>query len=109
MIHRNIHNWFAIQYYLLAVSSSQCSCNGPGISTDARLLYFVAPSFKAILTMKHLNSRLLNIEDKLFKHQDYPFGEKRYSINKRLHRKTKKIAITLDISGAANAIQPSAL
>lgn len=42
--------------------------------------------------------RLINqaIEDKLFKQEDYPFGEKKYSINKRLDSKTKKIAITLD-------------
>jgi integrase len=36
------------------------------------------------------------IEDKLVKQQDYPFGEKKYSINKRLDSKTKKIAISLD-------------
>jgi site-specific recombinase XerD len=30
------------------------------------------------------------------KAEDYPFGEKKYSINKRLDNKTKKIAITLD-------------
>lgn len=42
--------------------------------------------------------RLINqaIEDKLFKPENYPFGEKKYSINKRLNSKTKKIAITLD-------------
>lgn len=42
--------------------------------------------------------RILNqaIEDKLLKQEDYPFGEKKYSINKRLDSKTKKIAITLD-------------
>jgi integrase len=42
--------------------------------------------------------RVINqaIEDKLFKEQDYPFGEKKYSINKRLDSKTKKIAISLD-------------
>ncbi|MEN0054469.1 MAG: site-specific integrase [Mucilaginibacter sp.] len=42
--------------------------------------------------------RVLNqaIEDKLLKPEDYPFGEKKYSINKRLDSKTKKIAITLD-------------
>lgn len=42
--------------------------------------------------------RVINqaIEDKLFKLEDYPFGEKKYSINKRLDNKTKKIAITLD-------------
>jgi len=36
------------------------------------------------------------IEDKLLKPEDYPFGEKKYSVNKRLDSKTKKIAITLD-------------
>jgi integrase/recombinase XerD len=42
--------------------------------------------------------RVINqaIEDKLFKQENYPFGEKKYSINKRLNCKTKKIAITLD-------------
>lgn len=42
--------------------------------------------------------RVINqaIEDKLFKASDYPFGEKKYSINKRLDNKTKKIAIHLD-------------
>jgi integrase/recombinase XerD len=42
--------------------------------------------------------RVINqaIEDKLFKHEDYPFGEKKYSVNKRLDHTTKKIAIPLD-------------
>ncbi|MDT3403612.1 site-specific integrase [Mucilaginibacter terrae] len=42
--------------------------------------------------------RVINqaIEDKLFKLENYPFGEKKYSINKRLNSKTKKIAITID-------------
>ncbi|PWK75433.1 integrase-like protein [Mucilaginibacter oryzae] len=42
--------------------------------------------------------RVINqaIEDKLLKPEDYPFGEKKYSVNKRLDSKTKKIAITLD-------------
>ncbi|MCC8410498.1 site-specific integrase [Mucilaginibacter sp. UR6-1] len=42
--------------------------------------------------------RVINqaIEDKLLKPEAYPFGEKKYSINKRLDSKTKKIAITLD-------------
>ncbi len=42
--------------------------------------------------------RVINqaIEDKVFKLADYPFGEKKYSINKRLDNKTKKIAIHLD-------------
>jgi len=39
------------------------------------------------------------IEDKLFEQDNYPFGEKKYSINKRLNSKTKKIAITLDKIG----------
>lgn len=45
--------------------------------------------------------RVINqaIEDKLFKLEEYPFGEKKYSINKRLDNKTKKIAITLDKIG----------
>jgi integrase/recombinase XerD len=45
--------------------------------------------------------RVINqaIEDKLFKLENYPFGEKKYSINKRLNSKTKKIAITLDKIG----------
>lgn len=42
--------------------------------------------------------RVINqaIEDKLFNKDDYPFGEKKYSINKRLDHSTKKIAVTLD-------------
>ncbi|GAB3915364.1 site-specific integrase [Mucilaginibacter boryungensis] len=42
--------------------------------------------------------RVINqaIEDKLFNKDEYPFGEKRYSINKRLDHNTKKIAIMLD-------------
>ncbi|MFA6247609.1 MAG: site-specific integrase [Mucilaginibacter sp.] len=42
--------------------------------------------------------RVINqaIEDKLFKQEDYPFGEKKYSINKRLDSKTRKIAIDLN-------------
>lgn len=42
--------------------------------------------------------RVINqaIEDKFFKQENYPFGEKKYSINKRLDSKTKKIAISLD-------------
>jgi integrase len=45
--------------------------------------------------------RILNqaIEDKFLKQEDYPFGEKKYSVNKRLDHKTKKIAITLDKIG----------
>jgi integrase/recombinase XerD len=42
--------------------------------------------------------RVINqsIEDKLFKQENYPFGEKKYSINKRLDHTTKKIAISTD-------------
>jgi integrase/recombinase XerD len=42
--------------------------------------------------------RVLNqaIEDKLLKAENYPFGEKKYSINKRLDHTTKKIAIPVD-------------
>jgi integrase len=42
--------------------------------------------------------RVINqaIEDNLFNKEDYPFGEKKYSINKRLDHNTKKIAIKLD-------------
>lgn len=45
--------------------------------------------------------RVINqaIEDKLFKTENYPFGEKKYSINKRLDSRTKRIAITLDKVG----------
>jgi integrase len=45
--------------------------------------------------------RILNqaIEDQLLKQEAYPFGEKKYSVNKRLDNKTKKIAITLDKVG----------
>ena len=38
----------------------------------------------------------LAIEDKLLKREDYPFGEKKYSVNKRLDHTTKKIAIHTD-------------
>lgn len=42
--------------------------------------------------------RVINqaIEDKLFKQEEYPFGTKRYSVNKRLDHTTKKIAIHTD-------------
>lgn len=51
--------------------------------------------------------RVINqaIEDKLFKQEDYPFGEKKYSINKRLDSRTKKIAITLDKIAKLKALQ----
>ncbi|HEY4324375.1 MAG TPA: site-specific integrase [Mucilaginibacter sp.] len=50
--------------------------------------------------------RVINqaIEDKLFKKDDYPFGEKKYSVNKRLDHTTKKIAITLDKVGKLKAL-----
>jgi integrase len=43
--------------------------------------------------------RVLNlaIGDKLFQPDKYPFGEKRYSINKRLNHKTRKRSIGLDL------------
>jgi integrase len=41
----------------------------------------------------------LAIEDKLIKQEDYPFGEKKYSINKRLDHSTKKIAVNTDKIG----------
>ncbi|WP_295674117.1 site-specific integrase [uncultured Mucilaginibacter sp.] len=49
------------------------------------------------IKMRNLQ-RIINqaIEDKLFKETEYPFGEKKYSVNKRLDNKTKKIAIHLD-------------
>jgi integrase len=42
--------------------------------------------------------RVINqaIDDKLFNKDDYPFGEKKYSINKRLDHKTRKKAMALD-------------
>lgn len=42
--------------------------------------------------------RLINqaTDDNLVKRENYPFGEKKYSINKRLDHTTKKIAISLD-------------
>lgn len=51
--------------------------------------------------------RVINqaIEDKLFKQENYPFGEKKYSINKRLDNKTKKIAVTLDKISKLKALQ----
>ncbi|UKJ07800.1 site-specific integrase [Solitalea lacus] len=39
----------------------------------------------------------LAIEDGLYKKENYPFGEKKYSINKRLNHKTRKRSINLDI------------
>jgi len=50
--------------------------------------------------------RVINqaIEDKLIKRDDYPFGEKKYSINKRLNHKTRKIAIHLDKVGKLKAL-----
>jgi integrase/recombinase XerD len=49
------------------------------------------------LKMRNLQ-RVVNqaIEDKLMKPEAYPFGERKYSVNKRLDCKTKKIAISLD-------------
>jgi integrase/recombinase XerD len=43
--------------------------------------------------------RVLNlaIEDKLLKQECYPFGEKKYSVNKRLNSKTRKRSVPLDI------------
>lgn len=41
----------------------------------------------------------LAIDDNLIQKTDYPFGEKKYSINKRLDHTTKKIAITTDKIG----------
>jgi len=57
------------------------------------------------LKMRNLQ-RVLNqaIEDKLLKPESYPFGEKKYSINKRLDCRTKKIAITLDKVGEIKAL-----
>jgi integrase len=51
--------------------------------------------------------RVINqaIEDKLLKQEDYPFGEKKYSVNKRLDSKTKKIAITLDKIAKLRALE----
>jgi len=51
--------------------------------------------------------RVINqaIEDGLFKQDNYPFGEKKYSINKRLNSKTKKIAIALDRVGKLRDLQ----
>jgi integrase/recombinase XerD len=39
----------------------------------------------------------LAIADKLFKADDYPFGEKKYSVNKRLNHKTRKRFVPIDI------------
>lgn len=43
--------------------------------------------------------RVINIAiaEKLFKIEDYPFGEKKYSVNKRLNHKTRNRAVPLDI------------
>jgi len=47
----------------------------------------------------------LAIEDKLIKQEDYPFGEKKYSVNKRLDHTTKKIAIHTDKIGKLKALE----
>ncbi|POY37147.1 hypothetical protein C3K47_08805 [Solitalea longa] len=39
----------------------------------------------------------LAIEDGLYKKENYPFGEKKYSINKRLNHKTRKRSVNLNI------------
>lgn len=39
----------------------------------------------------------LAIADKLFKQDDYPFGEKKYSVNKRLNHATRKRSVSSDI------------
>jgi len=51
--------------------------------------------------------RVINqaIEDKLFNKDDYPFGEKKYSINRRLDHSTKKIAIKLDKVSKLKALE----
>ena len=51
--------------------------------------------------------RVINqaIEDKLFNRDDYPFGEKKYSINRRLDHTTKKIAIKLDKVSKLKALE----
>lgn len=43
--------------------------------------------------------RVLNlaIADKFFRIENYPFGEKKYSVNKRLNHKTRKRSVPLDI------------
>jgi integrase len=51
--------------------------------------------------------RVINqaIEDKLFKQDEYPFGTKRYSVNKRLDHTTSKIAIHTDKVSRLKALQ----
>ncbi|MFD1257330.1 site-specific integrase [Mucilaginibacter terrae] len=39
----------------------------------------------------------LAIADKLFKQEDYPFGEKKYSVNKRLNHTTRKRSVSSNI------------
>ncbi|WP_256014236.1 site-specific integrase [Desertivirga xinjiangensis] len=39
----------------------------------------------------------LAIADKLFKAENYPFGEKKYSVNRRLNHKTRKRAVSIDL------------
>lgn len=43
--------------------------------------------------------RVINvaIAEKLFKQENYPFGDKKYSVNKRLNHKTRKRSVPLDI------------
>ena len=47
----------------------------------------------------------LAIEDKIIRPEDYPFGEKKYSVNKRLDHSTKKIAIHTDKVAKLKALE----
>jgi len=47
----------------------------------------------------------LAIADKLFKADDYPFGEKKYSVNKRLNHKTRKRFVPIDIISKVKELQ----
>jgi integrase/recombinase XerD len=51
--------------------------------------------------------RVINqaIEDKIFDREAYPFGEKKYSINKRLDHKTRKKALQLDMVGKLKTLE----
>ncbi len=52
------------------------------------------------IKMRNLQRTInLAIDEGLFKRENYPFGEKKYSVNRRLNHKTKKRSVPIDIIG----------
>lgn len=52
------------------------------------------------IKMRNLQRAInLAIDEGLFKRENYPFGEKKYSVNRRLNHKTKKRSVPIDIIG----------